>query len=316
MTQTLSQGTTIASKYANLGYTGRRMLPPPTGMLWLLVGESNMGKSYLLQTCPDAFIINADLSSTVVDSDEQVKARIWPGLDSEGQPIEMDEQGRDKQISLSFDRMLEVKKALIAWPKEDPDRPRMVVVDSITRLIPYVKDDVAKFAQSRYHIASGDNKDWKELHGPAAWDAVYDAIVQFALDLRNAGYGVCMTLHLTRYNIQVQDNLWKEEVDVTVTRNFWSRLFPMFEMIACLETKTVTEKEERTATDPRTKKTFTRSVDVTKQARVISADWANNVDLRGIVKRRIRMGEVVLPDADTWDAFDKAYRENARIAAS
>ena len=82
--QELAVGKSVAAKYGGLGLTGP-MVSPPGKLFGLLVGMPASGKSCFIQSHPEAFIINTDLSSTTTD---EPQACMWPAIDNAtGMPV-------------------------------------------------------------------------------------------------------------------------------------------------------------------------------------------------------------------------------------
>lgn len=303
---TLAVGRTIASKYGALGISGTNMVPPLEHLLGLLVSFPSRGKSHLLQSNPDCFIYNTDGSPTVYND---IPAQIWPGVGELGQPIDTD----GSYVSLTFDLMLEKLKVLKAMAEDDfKGRPRFVAVDSLGLMLPLVRDWVVRNAVP-LRIMKEPVERWNDLHGPSAWDETYGAIVDFALAHRRLGYGFWFTLHLTQKIIRLNDETSERVVGVNITDNFWSRLFPLFDMIA------IVDREEIVRTIPITRKlpdgrtVSGGSKEETVRQHFLVVDPASAPNLRHIVKHRVSMpGKIILPETNTFAAFADAYNKAAR----
>jgi len=85
--QTTAAGTGPVRAYKGLGFQGGPGLYSLRNLFGMVVGEQNSGKSYLFQSCPDAFVINLDLSSTV---SPHAKCAVWPGIGLDGRPMDVD----------------------------------------------------------------------------------------------------------------------------------------------------------------------------------------------------------------------------------
>ena len=172
-TQDLAVGKTGAQKFSGLGFSGQRMVHPPGQLLGLLVGMPSAGKSFFVQSNPNAFIINTDGTST---TNPNPQACMWPGVTPNGEPMDV---GGSKMV-LTWDAILEKKKQLIHMSETGQPRPQTIVLDSLGPSIQLMKDWVTKKA---------GRENWKELDGRRAWDDVYDGLLRFSLDLRRHGYG-------------------------------------------------------------------------------------------------------------------------------
>jgi len=259
----------------------------------MVVGEQNTGKSYLFQSNPDAFIINLDLSSTVVP---ECRATIWPGIDSSGRPIDVD----GKSIVLDWDKILAKRNQLIQLAKEDHPRPKCVVFDTITPLIRMLKPWVAQ--------QMGREK-WEQCHGPAAYDKLYDEILQIAADLRRFGYGVWFIAHLSKEMMEVSEETTKRELMVNLSSGLTRRLTPAVEMIAPICCDVVTEMVPRTKTikmsnGKEVEKTFHDTVTYNKRKIAFS-----DPRFAGLIRTRTvnRMQDITLDGEDPWSSFETAF---------
>ena len=281
--------------FTKLGFSGQRMHYPLNSLFGMVVGEQNTGKSYLFQSNEDAFIINLDLSSTVVP---ECKATIWPGVDEKGTPVDVG----GKQIVLTWDKVLEKKKQLIELAKTDQPRPKSVILDTITPAVRLLKPYIAE----KMGRASFD-----QAHGPAAYDKLFDEVLQFAFDLRQHGYGVWFIAHLSREYLQVNDEgAKKEELTLNLSSGMVRRLTPAVEMIApvCCDRKIKTVSEEKVIksggkeikrTVPAEKVVFERMLafDDPRFARIIRTRTTK------------RMPNIPLDSDNPWGIFEAAFNE-------
>jgi len=281
--------------WKTLGFSGQRMQYPLNSMFGMVVGEQNTGKSFLFQSNEDAFIINLDLSSTVVP---ECVATIWPGINEEGRPIDVD----GKPMILDWDKVLAKKHQLIELAKADKPRPKCVVFDTITPLIRMLKPWVAQ--------QMGREK-WEQCHGPAAYDRLYDEILQIAGDLRKYGYGVWFIAHLSKELMEVSEETTKRELTVNLSSGLTRRLTPAVEMIAPICCDVVTEMVPRTKTikmsnGKEVEKTFHDTV--TSNKRKIAFDDPRFASL--IRTRTVnRMPDVDLNSPNPWASFETAFND-------
>ena len=281
--------------YKTLGFSGQRMQYPLNSMFGMVVGEQNVGKSYLFQSNPDAFIFNLDLSSTVVP---ECVATIWPGIDEDGRPIDID----GKPIALNWDRILEKKNTLIQMAERNEPRPKCVVFDTITPMTRMLKPWVAK--------QMGRDK-FEQLHGPAAYDKLFEEILQIAFDLKKYGYGVWFIAHLSKEFVQVsEDSSTKQtELVLNLSSGMNRRLTPAVEMIAPICCDVVTEMVPRTKTikmsnGKQVERTFHDNV--TSYKRKIAFE---DPRFAGLIRTRTinRMGDIALDGESPWSQFEEAF---------
>lgn len=307
-TQTLTSGATISSKYPDLGgATALTSIAPLTGIMWLCCGFPNSGKSALLQGCPDAFIFNLDESSTTA---KVPRATIWPWMDSvSGRSV--DASG---PIILTWALVRQKIELLKKLAKENRTRPRMVVFDSLSSAISLLKVWVVEHAIN-LNLTSTTPGGWKDLNGKAAWDLLYDILVDTMRDLHSHGYGVCYVGHVVNAKIPLGDDRYLIKPELTITDNFYKRLFPWFEMVAAVSNRAVSEQEttEQKVRVLGQEQVVKNTQTVTRNRRVFVTD---DTDLQGILKIRVAIpGVMVLPE-DGWPVVEEAYRKAAFVVTS
>ena len=286
MAQEIAVGKTAAQRFSGLGFSATKMVAPPGKLFGLLVGMPGVGKSCFIQSNPNAFIINTDLSSTTT---EEPKACIWPGMGSDGTPCEPSGSGTSPLV-LTWDAILKKKDQLIELSKSNADRPSTVVMDSLQPALALVKD-------------------WKDLDGRRAWDDVYEQLLRFALDLRQHGYGFYYVCHLVNAKIPLGDDRYVIRPELTITDNFYKRLFPLFELVAAFESEIVSKTEMVQMKKPDGSPGPKRPKSVKKKTHYITV---NDESLAGITKCRVVLPDrFELPPTDSWSVFEEAYISSA-----
>ena len=281
--------------FKTLGFSGQRMQYPLNSMFGMVVGEQNTGKSYLFQSNPDAFIFNLDLSSTVIP---ECRATIWPGINDEGRPVDVD----GKHIKLDWDKVLAKKQQLIQLAESNQPRPKCVVFDTITPMTRMLKPWVAK--------QMGREK-FEQLHGPAAYDKLFEEILQIAFDLRQHGYGVWFIAHLSKEFVQISEESSSKQTELilNLSGGMNRRLTPAVEMIAPICCDVVTEMVPRTKTikmsnGKEVEKTFHDSVTSYKRKIAFS-----DPRFAGLIRTRTvnRMSDIPLDGVSPWSQFEEAF---------
>jgi len=288
-TQDLAVGKTGAQKYSGLGFSGQRMVHPPGQLLGLIVGMPGAGKSFFLQSNPNAFIINTDGTST---TNPNPQACMWPGVTKNGEPMDV---GGSKMV-LTWEEILKKKEQLIKMSEAGQARPQTIVLDSLGPSIQLMKDYVTKKA---------GRENWKDLDGRRAWDDVYDGLLRFSLDLRRHGYGFFYVCHLVNAKIPLGDDRYTIRPELTITDSFYKRLFPMFELVAAFESDWISESKQiqlpGIGGKPGPKKTET--IRTQKYYMTI-----NDETLAGITKCRVDLPDrIELPQEDAWSSFEGQY---------
>ena len=185
MNHTLAVGKTAANKYPSLGQAAGNSQYPLGKMFGLLVGESGAGKSFVMQSNPDAYILNLDETPTVYPNSE---ATMFPIAGPDGRPV--DETG--KPIVLSWEDIEEKKKVLCALATSNSPRPQTVVLDTIMQALRLLRPYVAKMY---------GRENFRDVDGRLGWERLFDTLIEFAVTLRRHGYGVVFTCHLSRITI-------------------------------------------------------------------------------------------------------------------
>jgi len=115
--QTTAAGNGPVRAYKGLGFQGGPGLYSLRNLFGMVVGEQNSGKSYLFQSCPDAFVINLDLSSTV---SPHAKCAVWPGIGLDGRPMDVD----GKPSSLPGTTSKPRSSSYVIWLRTETSAPQ------------------------------------------------------------------------------------------------------------------------------------------------------------------------------------------------
>jgi hypothetical protein len=287
------------------------MIASPEGVLGLIAGAPGSGKSALFQTCPEAFIFNLDPSSTTIPGEPGAeaptpKALMWPGISTEGRTL--NDQGLPFILSWSFvEEKVAILKGLAA--RNEP-RPKVVVFDSLSAMIALIKSWLPGKAAD-FNLATNSKTVWKELDGRAAWDFLYDRIIDLLLSLRAHGYGVYVVGHIVNSKVQLGEDRMTIMPELTITDGFWKRLYPWFElvMIAQAFDEVVSIPDPRWKPDPKFPNAKARTVSVQRR-RVYLTTGGN--EFSGITKVRVPISTVLLePASSAWDVFVAQYKAAA-----
>ena len=301
--QSLAHGS--PSKYGRLGgHTARRMMADPHGILAFIAGPPNTGKSALLQSNPDAFIFNLDISSTVI---ADPVCTLWPGISPEGRAIGDD----GKPVFLDWPAVLSKITILEELARAGQPRPRTVVFDSITTVIRLLREHVVANAKSLALATSDKNiTSWRQLEGRSAWDTVYDLFIGVMTRLHSLGYGIYVVGHIVNAKIPLNENQTVFRPELTLGPGFWSRLFPVFELVGITAKSIVVENvqvDEPLVINGQTKinkRTISRS-------RVVYSLGFSDPAYMGIVKSRNGVPSVIeLPETGAWPHFVQRYTES------
>lgn len=301
-TQTLSVGQIPQQKYtARLGGYFGKATRPANAITALLIGLPGEGKSSFLQTCKDAFILDFDLSGTTTPNPQAV---MWPGISPAGQPMNDDGNEfvpRYEDFREKVDILLEMAT------EQDPNRPKIVVFDTLSKWKEYVEDWTVRNSQ-KLNISKDRVENWKDLNGLSAYDFVYREITRTITRLNDAGYGVYVVGHVCNTVTQLEEGKNKVHYKLTITDNFWSRLHHAFHYvgaIAKVRKQTATKKQIPHPQDP------TKTIEkIVKEDRIEFHLGLTSTDFDGIVKSKVRLPPtIVLPEDDAFSYFEKVYNE-------
>ena len=292
MSHTLATGSTAQNKYPSLGKVAGNSQYPLGKTFGLLVGESGAGKSFVMQSNPDAYILNLDETPSVCPNSEAV---MFPVAGPDGRPV--DEAGNP--IVLTWDHIEEKKKALCQLATSNQPRPKTVVLDTIMQALRHL----------RPHVATMYGREtFREVDGRLGWERLFDTLIEFAVTLRQHGYGVIFTCHLSRKHIPISDNQHVEEYRIMLSEGLYARLFPMFDVVFPVIAEWKVEEVEVEKEVTINGKTIKRNVKHTEKIRKHTAAFENE-KLEGITKTRTLspLTQVELPSVNAWDALENAF---------
>ncbi len=317
--QTLAHGNTLDQSWlSQLGYQNVSMVPPPTSTLMALCGRTGKGKSHLFQSCRNAYIYNFDLSPT---SYPNPKAVIWPGIRSDGTPVEPDPANPSSDpedgvpVSLTWEKALEKRQILKRMAEENvPNRPRIAVMDTTDRAYDYLQ----QWMVDEYNRLYGSNlenpkTEFSQLYGPSAWPSSYRYMLNFGLGLQKSGIGFCWVFHLGDKTVHIDEKTKEVFHEIPlVTSNLWHTISANVSLVGCIEarkemvhTKVPMLRSDGSPLMGTGNKPRFKPVTESKTIRILTTDTTR---LSEICKRRVDLpDEIVLSSKSPWDDFEQAY---------
>ncbi len=291
--QKLGSGQTLAQRYDGLGFSGQPMHYPLERLFGIISGPPDSGKSCLFQGCPDAFILNLDLSST---TNPQPAACIWPGITPGGEPMDVD----GSRMELTWKALARKHEQLLKLAADDAPRPRTIVLDSLGSAISMARDHV---------VEAWNKKHWTEIDGRAGWEYVYDGIIRFGTSLRKAGYGFFFVAHVVNQVLPMGEDRYVERHNLTITPNFWSRFFPFLEFSAVIYPQWTTEshqvrKPDVTTPDGKTIPGRTVTEQIRTKRYVLTT---TEEQYAGITKSRVPIESLSIPLEGGWATLAATY---------
>lgn len=334
--QTVSAGSTLSDRAAQFGFTGQALTAHPSQLLAIIIGRSGEGKSTFMYSHPSCLVLNIDLASVPL----KTKATIWPGVHSDGSAIEpcspgtpnsfkLDNGRTVRRISLTWELIRERVDQLIDLAENGQKPFEVVCFDTIDNAIDLLFQWVPKNA-AKLGIARENKDSFRALDGRAAWEVLYNEVMDMGRRLRGAGYGVYYVMHLTNKNVNmprpIEDSDSPDKSEETrvflkdipnVSANFWGRLFPKMEMIGVVTQESVVEivsEHRRDASgkplnDAQGKPIMTKPRSVTRQKHYLNC---NPEDFPHVAKHRVRIPKLALPRGDAWEKFAAAYTAAAQ----
>lgn len=301
----LSAGMTLQSKYDGLGAFGGPTFADLNSITSFIFSMAGHGKSALVQSNPEAFIFNLDLTTTVTRT---MRAQYWPGL-RDGRPVDSD----GSPFILTYDKVVAKIEVLRRLSQNRSMRPRLIVIDSLSALIQIVMDHVVANAV-RYNLSKKDLEDQQEGNKMAIYGTAYDIIYGLIVDLRSMGYGVCILGHVAKSKIPVGENLNREEITFSFGHGLWKRIAPIVDMAAMVLRVDSTKSEPYTEDVPDGKGgTFKYN-----KTRIVP-DVRVTIDcvppgFIGMTKSRVPFPALQLPEADSWAVFNAHYLKHLESA--
>jgi hypothetical protein len=286
--QTLAHGTPQMARYEGLGgISGVNAISPPGKCIACVVSKYGQGKSAFFQSHPGAYILNIDGTSTTCPG---CPATLYPYVDEKSGMIVGDD---GRTLLLSIEKIEEKIAILKKLSVENRPRPDTIVIDSYTLLIPMLQVYITRL---------GGKTHWKDLHGPAAWDDLYNWLLNTMVSLRHHGYGVIMSVHIVTEEIPIGENKTIQVPALNAAPGFYKRIMGIFEWVGEITRRTISVDVE----DPR----FPGTKRVVKQERQTAFIRVNAPELEDICKFRVRIpGEVEIPLGRGWAAFEEAYKK-------
>jgi hypothetical protein len=295
-----------------LGFSGVVMSLSITSLLIVTGGRTGEGKSSFWQSCPYAYIINADLSSTSGGGNKPL-ARMWPGVRRDKRAVEPNpafplDPEKGIPIDMTWEKIRERKQMLIQLAKDDvPGRPLIVVLDTVAGAERMAKDYVARC----YGKESFD-----DVHGKLAWPALYEEFKSFAFDLQQAGYGVSLNIHIGNKTVHLDDGgkkLYLEDVPL-IADNLYNELFNKADLVMCVEREKVKKTVPRPQIDPVTKKPRMAADGKTPLMAPTTIEESvyyltlESDKMRRITKQREGLpARIVIPKINQWKALEAAW---------
>lgn len=298
--QTVAAGTPPAGRWASLGFASVPVAFDLDTVFGMLVGEQNSGKSYLAQSNPNAFIINAD-DSPIVNPHGQ--ACIWPARDTDGRIIDLD----GKPMVLTWDAIEKKRQQLIQMAKDNVDRPRTVVLDTIFPVMRLLKQHV---------VAHFNKTEWEQLHGPMAYEKVYSILIEFALSLRSHGYGVWFVAHLSKRWVSLSETSNIQEYALYMSEGLRERLSKTVELIAPVRamnsTKVVTSDKTINVGGKEVVRKVTNEVPYTRRYLAF-----NDPEFANIIRTRTLkpLPDIDLDGPNPWETFSQAFSNAVSVSS-
>jgi hypothetical protein len=261
----------------------------PRYCLGMLSGPPACGKTNFMASCPGALILNVDQSSMPTERAEDLKATVWPAINEMGQAT--DAEGNPflltwKALAAEVEK---VKQSAISGGV----RPDFVVLDTMATAMDLAAEHI---------VEESKKSNWKDLHGPSAWDDLYRMILGLGVSLKRVGVGFWYVCHITNSVIQLGENQYKERPSLTITDNFWSRIHPRLELSLVMRSDWEISDLVQKRPDGTERRVPGKGPKIRTSILTISDER-----YAGITKGRVDFQDLVIPRVGGWDAFEKSY---------
>jgi energy-coupling factor transporter ATP-binding protein EcfA2 len=307
MLQTTTTPTSVAAKYGNFGRTPNPATPDPSRMFVMLVGPGGSGKTNFLMSVAGLLSINCDLSPPPRPAPDapMPDCQFFPALNDDAQPVDF----MGNPINFRWEMVEELRLQLVEAAAKNLPRPRAIAIDSAGAAMRMLIDYVTRNAVALNLVKpeeAGRVKEFWHLNGLAGYGRAYDILLNFIVSLRQAGYGVFLTFHITPTVMQIGENISTTVWEPASTPGLWARLFPMADMALPIR-QLSRMKVEPVYTEHNGQKIKTG----TKQTQQLYyAMEFNNAQLTNVTKRRVALPELIeLPSSGGWDIFAQKFRE-------
>jgi hypothetical protein len=289
MEHKLQSGTTMSQKFARLGVAKSKMFAGPRAMFAMVSGPPASGKT-------NFFIINLDQASMPARTEDDIKAGVWPGVDEDGQCVDVD----GSSFTMTWEKVQEKVEVLKELAQNKQDRPEMVVFDTLSGMLQLATEYVTR---------KGGKKDFKELDGRRAYDDLYSLILNTCNDLRRHGYGVWLICHIVNKSVQLGEDRYEERPRLTITGGFWQRLFWQLELSGVITAEWDVETYEREVKTGRVDSQGNEIIRKRPETRKVKKHTftINHQDYLGITKGKVSFSDLHLTRESAWEQFESAY---------
>ena len=325
-TQTMMFGTTPINVLQRKmrGISGFPMIPPANKITAILASEPGAGKSTFLQSIPDSFYLNFDLTSTLIPKPSSC---IWPGLDpTTGAPIEQcepnDPRGRMvpelggmwvRPVTLSWESALELRDTVRENYKAGIPWPACVIIDCGDTAFRFIEPYIAN-KQKPGATSIDDAFPGKFVQTGIA--RKYDELADYFASFRNIGCGCILALQLTDKFMTLDEEAGKRVFQKGVLQSgdaFRGRVRPLAELFLVLSVK----QEPVTTKTPRMHPTTGQPLrsqsgeaiynETTTIERRHYLAFTNNEEQNVGKQRRGLNGAILLSKENGWADFTAVY---------
>lgn len=310
--QTLAVGRSIDESIARElgGFTGVRMAVNPTSSLMMTAGKSGRGKSSFWHSCPNAFIFNADKSSTP----RKPRAIVWPGIRADGTPVEGNTNDPETAtpIELTWAKLLEKRQQLIEVAKAGRRGPvETCILDTSDIAIKLCK----VWMVEKHNVEHPENlkEVFEDIGVGGQYPELYSHILDFGLGLHNAGYGFCWVFHLGDKSMKPKGSTeyaLYENVPL-VYPNLWASIKAHCEVIAYFDLERVNDTVPTDIRDAKGK--LVRRSSKTTSRTVCTMEFDPAVAGHDAKKRYFFLPDKLVLSRETpWDDYERAVASAIR----
>lgn len=250
--QTSTAGPTVTRAWQLPGLRRHNVKPRLSRLVTLCCAFKNNGKSFLVESCPDAFIINTDRKPVSYSPQPDVyapNAVIWPTMDNGVMYA-----GENKTVpDVIWDTypgsppnaatVVSVIQNLLALARSNSPRPSLVVIDTLGGLRLMIQGFVA----ARAGKATISDMDGRQGYGRV--NSIIEGLIN---DLAGAGYGVWINCHLRHQEVPTMEGDRRlkavDKFEPDVPDGLWAVIDKRISLVVMLERSRAPAKDAKGTT--------------------------------------------------------------------
>jgi AAA domain len=257
-----------------------------------IIGGNNVGKSAFFQSIPECFIFNLDNS---IPTSPTVRANLYPP---------------GPGYRTTFDEIKTVVDSLIRLAAEGKPRPKTVVFDSLTELVPLITAHLTDNGKKYGLVAEFSDKEilnFEKLDGRKAWPLAGNMVRDIVVDLARSGYGVWVSIHPKVIEKVNSKGETEETTRLAVPDSIFSAFKNLLQLCAVMYSTT---EVSVSMTDEKGVKLARPTATQSKACWLAVQDAHLEKHLRAKTHTGNKFpSKLLIPHSDGWSVFAQEYRK-------